>query len=81
MSDRAWMYTGHTSQEDMTDECLTKTSGFVRAAFANGHRISWCPCARCDNYKRMDELEMSKHLQKWGFAPAYMVWKFHAEST
>ena len=33
MSDRAWMYTGHTSQEDMTDEWLTKTKGFVRSAF------------------------------------------------
>ena len=36
MSDRAWMYTGHTSQEDMTIEWLTKTKGFVRAAIANG---------------------------------------------
>jgi hypothetical protein len=75
------MYTGHTSQKDMTDEWLTKTKGFVRAAFANGQRKTWCPCVRCDNYHKRTELEMSKHLQKWGFTPAYTVWTFHGESA
>ena len=81
MSDRAWMYIGHTSQKDMTNEWLTKTKGFVRAAFANGQELSWYPCARCDNYKKRDELEMSKDLQKFGFTSDYMVWTFHGESA
>ena len=46
MSDRAWMYIGYTSQKVWTEEWLTKTKGFVRAAFANGQEFSWCPCAR-----------------------------------
>ena len=73
MSDRAWMYTGYTSQKVWTEEWLTKTKGFVRAAFANGQELSWCPCARCDNYKKRDELEMNKDLQKFGFTPGYTV--------
>ena len=81
MSDRAWMYTGYTSQKVWTEEWLTKTKGFVRAAFANGQEFSWCPCARCDNYKKRDELEMSKDLQKFGFTPGYMVWTLHGESA
>ena len=81
MSDRAWMYTGHTSQKEMTNEWLTKTKGFVRAAFANGQRKSWCPCVRCDNYNMRDKLEMSKDLQMFGFTPGYMVWTFHGESA
>ena len=43
MNDRAWMYTGYTSQKVWTKEWLTKTKGFVRAAFANGQKLSWCP--------------------------------------
>ena len=81
MSDRAWMYTGYTSQKVWTEEWLTKTKGFVRAAFANGQELSWCPCARCDNYKKRDELEMSKDLQKFGFTPGYTVWTLHGESA
>ena len=81
MSDRAWMYTGHTSQEDMSTEWLTKTKGFVKAAFANGQRKTWCPCRRCDNFSQRTEGEMGKHLQKWGFTPAYTVWTFHGESA
>ena len=73
MSDHAWMYTGHTSQKDMTHEWLTKTKGFVRAAFANGQRKTWCPCVECDNYYKKSELEMIKHLQKSGFTPDYTV--------
>jgi hypothetical protein len=67
------MYTGHTSQKDMTDEWLTKTKGFVRAAFANGQRKTWCPFVWCDNYHKRTEVEMGKNLQKWGFTPAYTV--------
>ena len=32
MSDRAWMYTGYTSQKVWTKEWLRKTKGFVGAA-------------------------------------------------
>ncbi|KAI5022428.1 hypothetical protein ZWY2020_059158 [Hordeum vulgare] len=80
MSDRAWMYTGHPSQKDMTHEWLTKTRGFVRAAFANGQNKTWCPCPNYDNWKNQTEFEMGKHLQKWGFTPNYTVWTFHGES-
>ena len=67
MSDRAWMHTSYTCQKLWTKEWLTKTKRFVRAAFPNGQELSWCPCARCDNYKKRDELEMSKHLQKLSY--------------
>ena len=62
MSDRAWMYTGHPSQKDTTPEWMTKTKGFIRAAFANGQETTWCPCVVCDNYRKMSEFEMIKHL-------------------
>ena len=81
MSDRAWMYTSHTSQYVWTEEWLTKTKGFVRAAFANGQKFSWCPCVWCDNSNKRDELEMSKHLQKFGFTHGYTVWTLHGESA
>ena len=81
MSDRAWMYIGYTSQYVWTKEWLTKTKGFVRAAFANGQKLCWCTCVRCDNYNQRDELQMSKHLQKFGFTPGYMVWTLHGESA
>ena len=81
MSDHAWMYIGHTSQKDMTIEWLTKTKGFLRAAFANGQRKTWCPCAGCNNWHKRTEDEMGKHLQKWGFTPDYTVWTFHGESA
>ena len=81
MSDRAWIYTGYTSQYVWTKEWLTKTKGFVRAAFANDQEFSWCPCDRCDNYNQREELQMSKHLQKFGFTPGYTVWTLHGESA
>ena len=81
MSDRAWMYTGYTSQKVWTEEWLTKTKGFVRATFANGQKLSWCPYVWCDNYNEEDELQMSKHLQKFGFTPGYTVWTLHGESA
>ena len=81
MSDRAWMYTGYTRQKVWTEEWLTKTKGFVGTAFANGQKFSWCPCVRCDNYNKRDKLEVSKHLQKFGFMPGFMVWTFHGESA
>ena len=62
MSDRAWMYTGRTSQKDMTNEWFTKTKVFVRAAFAKGQERTWCPCVRCDNFKKRTKGEMGKHL-------------------
>src|SRR3954469_6024921 len=35
-----------------------KTKEFLRAAFANGQRKTWCPCVRCDNYKQATEVDM-----------------------
>ena len=81
MSARVWMYTSHTSRKDMTIEWLTKTKGFLRAAFANGQRTTCCPCAGCNNWHKRTEDEMCKHLQKRGFTPDYTVWTFHGEST
>ena len=81
MSDRAWMYTGHTGQNKWSAEWFTKTKGFVQAAFANGQRKTWCPCFRCGNWEKRTEAEMGKHLQKNGFTPDYTVWTFHGESA
>jgi hypothetical protein len=75
------MYTGHPNQKEMTNEWFIKTKGFLRAAFANGQRKTWCPCVRCDNYGQKTEVEMGKHLQKWGFTPDYTVWRYHGESV
>ena len=69
MSDRAWMYTGHTGQNKWSAEWFTKTKGFVQAAFANGQKKTWCPCFRCGNWEKKTEAEMGKHLQKSGFRP------------
>src|SRR4051812_20429729 len=41
--DRAWMYTGRPNQKEITNEWAMKTKEFLRAAFANGQRKSWCP--------------------------------------
>ena len=80
MSDRAWMYTGHTSQKNMTIEWLSKTKGFLRTAFANGQRTTWCRFAGCNNWHKWTEDEMGKHLQKRGFGPDYTSCTFHGES-
>ena len=81
MSDRAWIYTGHTGQNKWSAEWFTKTKGLVQAAFANGQRKTWCPCSRCDNWENRTEAEMGKHLQKSGFMPNYTTWTFHGESA
>jgi len=73
MSDRAWMYTGHTGQNKWSAKWFTKTKGFVQAAFANGQKKTWCPCFRCGNWEKKTEAEMGKHLQKSGFTPDYTV--------
>jgi hypothetical protein len=75
------MYTGHTGQNKWSTEWFTKTKGFVRAAFANGQRKTWCPCLRCGNWEKRTEAEMDKYLQKSGFMPDYTVWTFHGESA
>ena len=43
MSDRAWMYTGHTSQKDMTYEWFTKTKEFVRPHLQMARRKPGAP--------------------------------------
>ena len=73
MSDRAWMYTGHPSQKEMTKEWFLKTKEFVKAAFANGQERNYCPCPGCDNYKKTTQAVMIKHLQRRGFKPNYTV--------
>ena len=58
MSDRVWMYTGRTSQKQITNEWLTKPKGFVKATFTNGQRKHWCPCVGARTGKR-------GHRMKW----------------
>ena len=81
MTDREWMYTGHHSQRDMTDEWLSKTYEFVDTAFSKGQPKTWCPCTKCKNYSRQTKDVMGKHLQMRGFTPGYTLWTFHGESA
>ena len=81
MTDREWMYTGHHSQRDMTDEWLSKTYEFVETAFSKGQPKTWCPCTKCKNYSRQTKDVMGKHLQMRGFTPGYTLWTFHGESA
>src|SRR3954469_23735107 len=81
MNDRAWMYTGHPSQKDMTEEWLTKTEEFLEVAFSAGQPRTWCPYTRCKNYSQQTKYVMGKHLQMCGFMPDYTLWSFHGESS
>ena len=81
MNDRAWMYTGHPNQKNMTEEWLTKTEQFLEVAFSAGQPRTWCPCTRCKNYSQQTKDVMGKHLQMRGFMPDYTLWSFHGESA
>src|SRR3954462_4290966 len=50
--DRAWMYTGHPNHKEMTTEWVMKTKEFLRAAFANVQRKTWCPCVSAKTINR-----------------------------
>jgi len=43
MTDREWMYSGHPSQKDMTDEWLSKTYEFLQMAFSKGQQKHGTP--------------------------------------
>jgi hypothetical protein len=47
-NDRSWMYTGHRSRDDISDEWKQKTAEFVDQAFRtiNQDRVL-CPCNYC----------------------------------
>src|ERR1043165_8046383 len=76
MTDREWMYSGHPSQKDMTDEWLSKTYEFLQTAFSKGQPKTWCPCTKCKNYSRQTKDVMGKHLQMRGFTPGYTCGHF-----
>src|SRR3954462_2910800 len=81
MNDRAWMYTGHPSQKNMTEEWMTKTEEFLEVAFSAGQPRTWCPCTSCKNYSQQTKDVMGTHLQMRGIITDYTLWSFHGESV
>ena len=60
MTDREWMYTGHRSQREMTDDWLSKTYEFLQTAFSKGQPRTWCPCTKCKNYSQQTKDVMGR---------------------
>ena len=82
MGDREWMYTGRTSQSDLSSEWIRKTDEFLKLAFseaAGGAILAVCPCTKCANRKRVNKENMGKHLVRNGFTPNYTRWVHHGE--
>ena len=80
---RGWMYTGWRSQSDYTMEWMNKTDAFLNSAFgkaAKGHCLVLCPYSKCGNRRRVNKVEMDKHLVKNGFMPDYTRWVHHGEA-
>ena len=83
MDDRQWMYMGRRSQSDYTNEWMNKTNAFLNSAFgkaAKGHCLVLCPCSKCGNRRRVNKVEMGKHLVKNGFTLDYTRWVHHGEA-
>ena len=83
MDDRHWMYTGRRSQSDHTTEWMNKTDAFLNRAFgkaAKGYCLVLCPCSKCGNRRRVNKVDMGKHLLKNGFTPDYTRWVHHGEA-
>ena len=77
------MYTGRRSQTDYTNEWMNKTDAFLNRAFgkvAKGHCLVLCPCNKCGNRRRVNKVNMGKHLVKHGFMPEYTRWVHHGEA-
>ena len=84
MDDHQWMYTGWRSQSDYTTEWMNKTDAFLNYAFgkaAKGHCLVLCPYSKCGNRRRVNKVEMGKHLVKNGFTPDYTRWVHHGEAN
>ena len=83
MEDREWMYTGHASQGQVTNEWIDKTDAFLEWAFgvaAKGASKICCPCSKCANRKRQTKKVMGEHLWKNGFTTDYTQWVYHGEA-
>ena len=64
-------------------EWMNKTDAFLNSAFgkaAKGHCLVLCSCSKCGNRRRVNEMEMGKHLVKNGFTPDYTRWVHHGEA-
>ena len=62
---------------------MNKTDAFLNSAFGNaakGHCLVLCPCSKCGNRRRVNKVEMGKHLVKNGFTPDYTRWVHHGEA-
>jgi hypothetical protein len=77
------MYTGRRSQTDFTNEWMNNTNDFMNRAFgkaAKGHCLVLCPCTKCANRRRVNQVDMGKHLVNHGFTPYYTRWVHHGET-
>ena len=83
MDDRQWMYTSQRSQSDYTTEWMNKTNAFLNSAFGNAAKglcLVLCPCSKCGNRRRVNKVEIGKHLVKNGFTLDYTRWVHHGEA-
>jgi hypothetical protein len=54
MDDREWMYMGHRSAGDFTDEWMMKTNDFLEMTFAQAFLVL-CPYMICANIKKEEQ--------------------------
>ena len=67
MEDCEWMYTGHATQCQVTNEWIDKTNAFLNRVFGKAAKSSslvFCPYNKCANRKRVNKDNMGKHLLK-----------------
>ena len=77
------MYTGRTSQGDVSIEWMNKTDRFLKRAFGKAARypkMALCPCSKCGNRRMQNQEVMGIHLHKNGFTPNYTRWVHHGEA-
>jgi hypothetical protein len=74
------MYGGWKKNGAHTDEWWEKTDDFIERAFslATTPKIR-CPCVKCQNTRCANNVILTKHLIKNGFAIDYETWEFHSE--
>jgi len=74
MDNREWMYMGHSSQGQVSNEWINKTDDFLEQAFGEagkGASKIFCPCSKCANRKTQTKKVMGQHLWKNGFTQDY----------
>ena len=67
---------------EYTDEWFRKTEAFLNKAFgkaSSSHLLEPCPCSKCANRRRINRVDMGKHLVKNGYMPGYTRWIYHGE--